>query len=169
MRFIAVSCVFLSLSVVASADDLRKSILEMNSLVSKSMKSGDLKGLEAVMKRGVSPDFKYVESGYPGKPMNFDQMVSTMKMGMSMFKKVTVAESKLLTLKETGNKAISTSVHTVGGILVGPDKKTHQMMSAGLSTDTYRKVKGTWQMISMNFKTTSMTMDGKPMDMSKMK
>jgi hypothetical protein len=52
--------------------------------------------------------------------------------------------------------------------MMGPDKKSHTMSFSGTSTNTYVKVKGKWLMSVMSWGKSTMMMDGKPMDPSKM-
>jgi len=152
---------------VAQAESLKATIETSNKLITDAMKSKDFAKLTKELKAVVTKDFAYSEDAQPGKPQTFDQMLANMKMGLGSMKKVTVASATLLTVKEKGSTATSTAKHTMGGLVGGPDKKDHLMVYSGISTDVYVKQGGKWKMKSMAWKTTSMTMDGKPFDPSK--
>jgi Domain of unknown function (DUF4440) len=153
----------------AQADSLKSTIESSNKLITEAMKSKDFAKLTKELKAVVTKDFAYSEDSQPGKPQTFDQMLANMKMGIGSMKKVTVASATVLTVKEKGNSASSTAKHTMAGIVPGPDKKDHVLSYTGISTDTYVKQGGKWLMKSMSFKTTSMTMDGKPFGSAKAK
>ena len=168
VKLIAYSIILSATICVAQAQSLRSEINSANGKIANAMLKKDFTSLTKMMKAAVTPDFKYYETGEKGAPQSVDTMISNMKTGISAMSKVTVSTAKLLTLKEKGATATSTTEYKMGGIIMGPDKKTHKMMSVGVSDDSYVKVKGKWLLSKMVFKTNSMTMDGKPMDMSKM-
>ena len=151
----------------AQAQSLKSTIESSNKRITDAMKAQDFAKLAQELKAVVTTDFVYSEDGQPGKPQTFDQMLANMKMGLSSMKKVTIANATFLTLKEKGNTATSTAKHTMGGMVPGPDKKTHLLVYSGISTDVYVKQGSKWKMKSMAWKTTSMTMDGKPFDPTK--
>lgn len=123
------------------------------------MKKKDFATLSKQMKAGTTSDFKYTEEG---KTQTFDQMMQNMKMGLGMMNKLTVCSTKLLTLKEKGDKAVATNQHMMVGTMTAPDKKTHTMSFSGVSENTYVKQGGKWKMASMTWKSMKQTMDGKP-------
>ena len=99
--------------------------------------------------------------------MTYSQMMEQMKANMSAMK-CTSAVAKLVTLKEKGNTATSTESHVMKGTTMGADKKSHTMSFSGMSTNTYVKVGKDWKMSRMSWGKSTMMMDGKAMDMSKM-
>lgn len=164
MKLLTVTLAAVSLVAVSNAD-LRSDINAMNGRIGSAMVKGDMKALDAMMKAGMTKDFKYIEGG---KTMTYDQMMVQMKASMSSMK-CTSAVAKLLTLKEKGNMATSTESHVMKGTMPpGADKKVHTMSFVGTSTNTYVKVGKDWKMSKMSWGKSTMMMDGKPMDMSKM-
>lgn len=163
MKILTVTFAALSLVAVSNAD-LRSDINAMNLKIGKAMVKGDMKALDAMFKAGMTSDFKYEEGG---KTMTYDQMMAQMKASMSSLK-CTSAVAKLRTLKEKGNMGTSTESHMMKGTMTGPDKKPHSMTMSGMSTNTYVKVGKMWKMSKMSWGKSTMMMDGKPMDMSKM-
>ena len=135
----------------------------MNTKIGAAMVKGDMKALESMIKAGVTSDFKYIENG---QTQTFAQMMEQMK-GSFKTMKVTSAKVDLVSLKEKGNSATSAEKHVMLANMTGPDKKSHKISFTGTSTNTYVKVKGKWMMSVMNWGKSVMTMDGKPMDMSK--
>jgi len=123
------------------------------------MMKKDVNGLEKAMKAGVTSNFVYIENG---QKQTFAEMMTNMKMGIGMMKKITVAKTKILSVKETGNKAVAMEEHTMVGTMVGPDKKTHTSGFTGVAEETYVKEGGKWKMAKMVWKSQKMTMDGKP-------
>lgn len=124
----------------------------------------DMAGFEKLVRPNATKDFKHVENG---RSLNLDQTIAQMKSGLVGLKKLTKVESKFLSFKQTGNTAVAKQSHLMAGILVGPDKKEHMMAYSGVSMNTYRKEGGVWKMAIMDWKATSMTLDGKPFDPSK--
>ena len=82
MKLFAVTLAAFSIVAISSAD-LKSEINSMNSKIHMAMKKGDMKTCSAIMKAGVTKDFKYIEGG---KTMTFDQMMEQMKASMSMMK-----------------------------------------------------------------------------------
>ena len=151
-------------ATAAASESLRSTIESANKKIVANMLKRDFAGLEKVMKSSMTPDFKYIEEG---RTMSFQDMFSMLKQGMGQYTKMVETKSILLTLKEKGITATSTSRHTQAGMMPGPDQKDHKMVFVGISTDTYKKVKGKWLMSSMSMKTESMTLDGKPFNPAK--
>ncbi len=129
------------------------------------MMKKDIEGFKKIVKGGVTPDFKYSEGG---PSMGFDEMVAGMKQGFAMYSKITKTTTKLVSVKEKGNDGTAVEKHTMVGMMMGPDKKSHKVVFAGTSDETYKKVGKKWLMASMTMKTDKMTMDGKPMPMPQM-
>ena len=165
MKTVSLSIVFISLVTTASADALRDQITAANAGYHKAMIKNDMKAMEAMMKNNITSDFTYEEMG---RKLNFDQMITQMKAGMGAMKKITEANSKLITLKETGTKATATTLRSMAGVTMGPDKKQHTMAFSGTTTDTYVKQGGKWKFSKMVWGKQTMSMDGKVMDPSKM-
>lgn len=163
MKLFAVTLAALSLVAISSAD-LKSEINSMNSKIHAAMVKGDMKACGAIMKAGTTKDFKYIEGG---KTMTFDQMFAQMKGSMAAMK-LTKATTSVISVKEKGSMGTSVEKHTMEGTMTGPDKKSHKMSFSGVSTNTYTKVGKTWMLKVMNWGKSTMLMDGKPMDMSKM-
>lgn len=145
--------------------DLRSDIIAIDKKVSAAIMRKDAKAFEMTLKPICTKDFKYVENG---QTMGFKQMVEGMRMGMKQMGKVTMAEAKLVSLKEMGSMATAMMSHNMKAEMMGPDKKMHKMGFSGMSTHTFKKVGGHWMMSMMKWGKQSMTMDGKPFDPSKM-
>jgi ketosteroid isomerase-like protein len=145
----------------AQAQSLRASITTTNTQVANAMKKKDFAALNKAIKGTVTPNFVYVENG---QKQNVDQMLANMKMGIGMMKKVTVAQAKVLSLKEKGNTGVAKAQHTIGGLIPGPDGKTQTMVVTGTVEETYVKQGGKWKMSKMHWLSQKMTMNGKPFD-----
>ena len=154
--------VLLAAAAMANAQSLKSAIHKVDGPVCRAMMKKDIKGFEKIVKPAVTPDFKYSEGG---PAMGFDEMIAGMKQGFAMYSKITKAQTKLVSVKENGSMGSSVEKHTMVGMMMGPDKKSHKVVFAGTSNSTYKKVNGKWLMATMNMKTDKMTMDGKPMPM----
>src|SRR5579859_3747310 len=87
-----------ALPVLCYADHSLKSQIEaMHGPIAKAMMKRDVKSFAKIVKGSVTPDFQYSDDG--GQPMNFDKMVEGMKMGLSMWTKVTKATAELVSVK----------------------------------------------------------------------
>jgi hypothetical protein len=164
VRLLALSLVGVS-ALSFAGNSLRSEIEAENRTINATMKNKDIAAFKKAVAGHIAPGFKYSEDGKNW--MSFDQMVSTMGQGFSMYSKITKVESKVLWVKESGNSGSSSENDLMEGIMNGPDKRTHKAVFAGTATDTYKKINGKWMMATMIMKTTKMTMDGKPMPMGK--
>ena len=162
MKIIAMTLFVLGALVAAQAQSLRAQVEASNKKIHAAMMKKDMPGLEKLFKAAMTKDFKYVEGG---KTMSYEEMVAGMKMGLGSMKKVTVASTKIIAVKEKGNTATTTCEHSMGGITVGPDKKDHTNVFSGMAVESYVKVGSKWLMSKMEWKSSKMTMDGKPMAM----
>jgi len=158
----ALSLVFAvaSLATLAHADSLRSSIEKGDKAVSKASLAKDMVALEKALRAYMAPGFVYSEGG---KKQTVDEMISGMKMGIGGFKKVTVSESKIISLKEKGSTATAVMTRAMGGVMTGPDKKEHTMVYSGTTDETFVKLNGKWLSKSMTWRSSKVTMDGKPM------
>lgn len=160
MRAIILSIGLLGLLSVALAEDLRTEVKSTADEVCKALMNKDIAGFSKALAGKVAPDFKYYDTPTT-KPMTFDQMVATMKMGLGMMSKVTTAEERLVSLKTAGDTTTAITSHTmVGRTLPDKDKKFHTMSFVGVSVDVYKKVGGTWKLSSMTWKSTEQKIDG---------
>lgn len=159
MKALLIGIALIGSFVVAQASGLRAELEAWNKAVHKMMMKKDVAGLEKTMKTGVTADFVYIENG---QKQNFSQMMENMKMGIGMMTKITKADSKILSLKESGNKATCQVQHMMEGTMVGPDKKSHTNSFIGTAEESYVKVNGKWKMAKMNWKAQKMLIDGKP-------
>ncbi|AIE87919.1 nuclear transport factor 2 family protein [Fimbriimonas ginsengisoli] len=168
MKTVALVASFVAVLSTANAQSLRAQSEAMNKKIHAAMMKKDFAALGKIIKAGTTKDFVYMETGMKGPGQNFDQMMANMKMGFNTFQKITTVNSKIVSLKEKGNKAAGTTEHVMGGIMIGPDKKPHKVMMLGKSQDSFVKVGTQWKMSKMVWTNGKMTMDGKPMDPSKM-
>lgn len=163
MKYAALTLAVLALAAFSTAD-LKSEIKDGNTKIHHAMIKGDMKVLEAVMKAVVTKDFKHIENG---QTQNFAQMFAQMKGSFAMMK-VTSAKTDVMSVKEKGNGGTASEKHMMGGTMTTPDKKTHKITFTGVSNNTYVKVNGKWKMSVMSWGKSTMTMDGKTMDPSKM-
>jgi hypothetical protein len=165
MNRIALTLVLATFAIGAQADTLRSQVEAGNLAVSSAIKQKDFVKLEKVIKSEITPNFAYLEEG---RQLTVDRMVAGMKMGLSRMGKLTVVKTKILSSKEMGSTATFTNLHTIEAKSTGPDKKIHTVLMTGTSVNTYVKKGTIWKLSKMDWKNGAMTMDGKPMDMSKM-
>lgn len=161
MKSILLLCAIVVTATSAFAD-LKSEVTTYNKSFAAAMKKRDFAALEKMMKAGMTADFVYEEGG---KKQDAKTMLASMKMGLGMLKKVDSAESKILSIKESGNKATIVTERSMSGTMSGEDKKDHKMVHVGVTTDTMVKVNGKWKMAKMIWKTKTATLDGKPMPM----
>lgn len=154
--------------VVASAlafagDSLRSAILVVGKPIERALMHKDVAAFAKAVRPNVTDDFTYSDAG--GKPMDFDTMVQEMKQSLSAYTKITLATSRIVSVKQKGDTGAAVERHEMKGYTLGPDKKKHNLVFIGTSTESYKKVGGKWLMSSMVMKTDKLTMDGKPMSM----
>lgn len=154
---LAVLCV----AAFSPAADLRSMIVKMNRQVDNAIKRKDSRSFERLTRAYVTDDFKYMEDG---KTMSYDEMLAMMKGSMGQIQRCDSVNTRILSLKQRGNMATASSLHTMSGRVMGPDKKSHRMKMSSKSMETYVKDGKMWKMKSMSWSNTKMTMDGKPMD-----
>ena len=156
MKWLSLLVVSAALSATAHAVSLRDQVAHYN--------RQDMARLASVLKSGVTTDFQYIDSGHS---MNCDKMLEMMKMGLKAFTTIKSADSKILSMKESKDSATGVFASSVVGTMLGPDKKAHTFGYVATYDESYSKVKGTWKMAKMTFKSWTATMDGKPFDPSK--
>ena len=166
MKVIALPLALLGLLSVAPADALRDQINSTNAKVCKAMQNKDLDAFAKILKPITAPKFVYSETGQ--KPMNFDQMVAGMKMGLGQMSKITYVNSRILTIKGGGTAKVASIVHEMAGTMPDPKKKTHTLSYKLISQDQYELKGGKWLWKSMTITSTEMKMDGKAFNPSKM-
>ncbi len=149
----------------AFAGPLQKQFEAQMAKIDKCLLNKDIAGFEKLVKPMITKDYKHIEMG---RTLTYDQMIAEMKQGVGMMEKVTVAQSKFLSFKQTGNTVVAKQSHKMEGTMTGPDKKKHTMGFVGVTMNTYRKEGGVWKMSIMNWTKQDMLMDGKPFDPSKM-
>lgn len=145
-------------SFAFAGSSLKSEIQSMNDMAAKMLMKKDVDGFMKAIKPGVTSDFKYIEEG---RAENFDAMAGMMKQGMAGFSKMVKVHANLVSLKETGSTAVANTKHVMVGVMAGKGKP-HTMAMTGLSVDTYKKQNGKWKLATMSWKSTTMTMDGKP-------
>ncbi|MGV3616290.1 MAG: nuclear transport factor 2 family protein [Fimbriimonas sp.] len=156
--------VLLSLVAIVgiSHADLRSELEASNRKIDRAMKAKDLKGVEAMMKAGVAPDFKYVEGS---QTQDFKTFIGNLNGSLAMMKKIDKVSSRILSVKQTGDKATVKMEHTISGTMETPDKKVHTTSWTGGFTEELRKVGGKWKVAKMVPTSQKYLMDGKPVKM----
>ena len=164
MKGLLISTALVLAAGAAHGESLKSAIKKYDATIDNMMMKKDFEGMKKVMRAGSTPDFQYVENS-PGHPLNVDQMADHLKMGLSSFQKITTVDSHLVSLKHTGKTATGVSIYSMGGIIMGQDKKPHKMLSSGKATNTYVKTASGWKVSKMVWGDDKMTLDGKPMAM----
>ncbi len=157
---------FLMLSLTALAAlsyaDLRSDITAARQKQEKAAKAKDIKGVEAAMKESLTPDFKYVQDGKTQDAKTYTkEFVDTLR----MTEKVASSSSRIISLKESGNKGSAEIELHMTGTMRNPDKPIHTINWTGLFTEEYRKVDGKWKTAKMTAGKQKFLMDGKPVKM----
>lgn len=160
MKALTISLLAILTICLAFGQALRAQLESSDAKVLKAMKNKDMGTIEKLFTAGSTKDFVYVENG---QKQDLKTMLQNMKGGFDMMKKITRATLKTLTLKQTGDKAVSTRQHVMEGIITGADKKEHKMSFSGVSEDRYVRQNGKWLMQRMEWKSQKMLMDGKPL------
>lgn len=160
MKLLTIAACLVGLASLSFAD-AKAEIDAGNKLVTDAMKTKDLAKIEKALKTMTTPDFVHIENG---QKQNLTQTIAGIKMGVGGFKKVTIAESKVISLKVSGDKATGRVHRSMGGTMAAPDKKEHTMEFSGDTDDVYVKVKGKWKLAVMSWVSQKALMDGKPMD-----
>lgn len=153
-------CSILLLVAVAAQADLKREITARDKAITSAMAKKDYKTLEKLMRAGMAPTFVYMEGG---QKQNLDQMISNMKMGLGSMKKLTKLSTRVLSVKEHGDKATVATEHVMEGLTAGTGQKDHTLAFKGVSEDSYVKTGGKWKMTKMVWTSQKMSMDGKPM------
>lgn len=164
MKALLVTVSALAICSLASAESLKTTVEKAYKLSNAALVKKDINAFVKAMKPTVTSDFKYVERG---QAMDFDKMVAGMKMGLGSMSKVTASVSKLKSVKETGDTGVIKGFHSMSGMVLGPDKKSHLMEYGGNTTELFKKVGGVWKMTKMVWEDSIVKMDGKPFDPSK--
>jgi hypothetical protein len=152
----------LILSLIAVAGlaqaDLRSEIAAAHQKVEKAAMSKDIKGAEAAYKESVTSDFKYVHAG---KAQDFKTFLHEFTETIAMTDKVTTHSTRIISLKENGNKATGEVERKMAGTMKNPDNSIHTMDWTGVFTEEYRKVGGKWKTAKMIEGKQKFLMDGK--------
>lgn len=156
----------LMLSLIAVAGlshaDLRSEMNASRKKLEKAVLAKDVKGAQAAMKETVTPDFKYVQAG---QTQDFKTFIGNFTAGITMMEKITSSSTRIISLKESGNKASGKIEHIMTGTMRTPDKKIHTTSWSGIFTEEYRKVGGKWKTATMTAGPQKFLMDGKPAKM----
>ena len=154
----------LSLIVVAglSHADLRSELLASRRKQEKAAMAKDVKGAQAAMKEIMTSDFKYVQAGRTQDAKTF---IGNVTASMVMMDKITSSSTRILSLRESGNKGSGKVELRMTGTMKSPDKKTHTIIWTGVFTEEYRKVGGKWKTATMTAGAQKFLMDGKPAKM----
>jgi len=158
--FVASICIF-SIAGICRAD-LKAELNASNKKLDAAMRAKDLKGLESLMRRSVSSDFKFFQDG---KSQDFKTFIGNLTMSIAMMESVTVASTRVLGLTVDGAKGSSQVEHTLAGTMKTPDKKVHSTRWVGVFAESYRKVGGRWKTVKISTTSQKYWMDGKPVNM----
>ena len=139
--------------------DLRSDITAANRKVEKAAMAKDVKGAKAAYDESVTSDFKYVQGG---KAQDYKTFIANFTASIVMTEKVTSHSTRIISLKESGNKASGEIERKMAGTMKTPDKKIHTMDWTGHFTEEYRKVGGKWKTATMTAGKQKFLMDGKP-------
>jgi len=154
------------LSLIAVAGlahaDLRSEIMAARKKQQKAAAAKDIKGAEAAMKESMTSDFKYVQDG---KTHDAKTFISEFTASIVMMEKVTSSSTRIISLKENGNKASGEIELKMTGTMKNTDKKLHTVDWTGVFTEEYRKVGGKWKTATMTAGKQKFLMDGKPVKM----
>lgn len=142
--------------------DLRSDIETSRRKLDKAVIAKDVKGAEAIYKDTVTPDFKYVHAG---KPEDFKRFLDDFKATIAMTEKVSSSDTRILSLKEKGDKASGEIELSMTGIMKTPDKKLHPIVYTGVFAEEFRKIAGKWKLATMTEGKQKFLMDGKPVKM----
>ena len=154
----------LSLIAVAglSHADLRSEMNASRRKLEKAVMAKDIKGAEAALKESMTSDFKYVQSGQTQDRKTF---IRNFTESIVMMDKITFSSVRIISLKQSGNRASCKIEHIMTGTMKTPDKKTHAMSWTGVFTEGYRKVGGKWKTATMTAGAQKFLIDGKPAKM----
>ena len=156
----------LVLSLIAVAGlaqaDLRSELKADRGKLQKAIMAKDIKGTEAAMRETLTPDFKYIQDG---KAQDSKTFIGNFTATIVMMDKITSSSTRLLSLKESGDRATGKIEHHMTGTMKAPHKKTHAVNWTGVFTEEYRKVGGKWKTATMTAGPQKFLMDGKPVMM----
>lgn len=156
----------LVLSLIAVAGlvhaDLRSEINAARRKVEKAARAKDVKRAEAAYRESVTSDFKYVQDG---KTQDFKTFMGNFTASIVMTDKITTSSSRIISLKERGDRATGKIERKMTGTMKTPDKKIHSIDWTGVFTEEYRKVGGKWKTATMTAGKQKFLMDGKPAKM----
>jgi len=141
---------------------LRAELVAANLKLDHAMKVKDAKGLESAMKAGVTSDFKFLQAG---QTQDFKTFIGNLKASIVMMDKINSVTSRILSLKEKGDKASGEVEHVIVATMKTPDKKSHTTKWIGVFTEDYRKVGGKWKTYKMTAVSQKYLVDGKPTKM----
>ena len=164
MRRLALVLAILALCAIAGADALRSQIDATTAAVHAAIMNRDIDAYAKAVKDCVTKDFKCTEKGKTG---SIDLLVAEMKQVFDAIPQTTSEEAILLSLVKKSYSATGTTEHKIKGVSTDENGDTHKVAFYGTSVETYRKVKGKWLVSKIAWRTRQMTMDGKPMDMTK--
>jgi len=148
----------LTLAALSQAD-IKAELDASNKKLDQAFRAKDLKKIEDLMKATVTSNFKYVEAG---KTQDFKTFIGNLKASIAMMEKITSSTSRVLALKQTGDKASGKVEHTIVSTMKTPDKKTHATTWTGTFTEEYRKVGGKWKTSKIVPISQKYLVDGKP-------
>ena len=161
MRKFSIALSLIAVAGLAQAD-LRSEIEASRQKIQKASLAKDIKGAEAAYKEIVTPDFKYVDGK---QTQDFKTFIGNFTGSIAMMVKVDSSSTRIVSLKETGDKATGKIEQKMTGVMKGEGKKTHKIDWTGLFTEEYRKVGGKWKTATMIQGKQIFLMDGKPAKM----
>ena len=160
------SVCILALAVAAFAGDQKA---ELTALMSKKMPEME----KAFMSKNIkwfetnsTSDFQYVDTS--GTKQNKKQALAGMSQMFGMMTNIKCT-LKVTKIAAANDKGTVDATQVFGGDMVGPDKKKHKLVMKSYSRDSWKKVNGKWMIYMVSeTKQGEYTMDGKPIDPSKM-
>jgi len=153
-----------SLIVVAGVShaDLRSDLKAYRQKLEKAVLAKDVKGAEKAMKESVTSDFKYKQGS---ETQDFKTFIGNFNASIVMAEKITSSSSRIVSLKETGDRATGQVEHKMKATMKMQDNKVHQTDWTGIFTEEYRKVGGKWKIATMTAGAQKFLVDGKPAKM----
>ena len=110
----------------------------------------------------MTSDFKYVQAA---QTQDLKTFTGNFTASIDMMVRVTSSSTRIISLKETGNRASGQIEKKMTGTMKTPDKKVHAVDRTGKFTEEYRKVGGKWKTATMTAGPQKFLMDGKPAKM----
>lgn len=150
----------------ATADDAatKKAIDKQYSKIAQAVRNKKLKSLDTVF----TPD--YTVKTPEGQVITYQQLQANLGLRLSFLQKITDASAKISKLSVKGKEAVADVTQSFSGVIADPQTqgKVHKIVSSSRYKDTWIKSGDTWQCKRGEIVSTSMSMDGKKVDLANM-